>query len=88
MALIMDTKEYKFDPECKSFNCCGDNPIRTKKRLYEMAEMGLEETGIASFGVEGIVGGLYIEKVWSYTDESFKDYLDWMKSVINDKRKE
>lgn len=36
---------------------------RTRKRLTEMAECGMEETGIASFGYKGVMSGLYIEKV-------------------------
>ena len=45
---------------------------RTKKRLTEISECGMEETGIASFGYEGVMSGLYIEKVWSYSDDDFK----------------
>ena len=55
---------------------------RTRKRLAEMAECGMEETGIASFGYKGVMSGLYIEKVWGYSDEDFKDYMDWAKSLI------
>jgi len=56
---------------------------RTRKRLIEMAECGMEETGIASFGYKGVMSGLYIEKVWGYSDEDFKDYMDWAKDLIN-----
>ena len=55
---------------------------RTRKRLTEMAECGMEETGIASFGYKGVISGLYIEKVWGYSDEDFKDYMDWVKGLI------
>lgn len=55
---------------------------RTRKRLTEMAECGMEETGIASFGYKGVMSGLYIEKVWGYSDEDFKDYMDWAKGLI------
>lgn len=55
---------------------------RTRKRLSEMAVSGMEETGIASFGYKGIMSGLYIEKVWGYSDEDFKDYMDWAKDLI------
>ena len=48
-----------------------------------MAECGMEETGIASFGYKGVMSGLYIEKVWGYSDEDFKDYMDWAKDLIN-----
>lgn len=55
---------------------------RTRKRLTEMAECGMEEMGIASFGYKEVMSGLYIEKVWGYSDEDFKDYMDWAKGLI------
>ena len=58
---------------------------RTKKRLTEMAELGMKETGLGSFGYENIMSGLYIEKVWSYSDENFKAYIDWVKELIKTK---
>lgn len=60
---------------------------RTRKRLIEIAECGMQEVGIASFGVKGVVSGLYIEKVWSYSDKDFNEYMDWAKSLINKNRK-
>lgn len=62
-----------------------DNPElkdRTEKRLTEIAELGMEEVGIASFGYKDIMSGLYIEHVWNYSDEDFKDYMDWVKELI------
>ncbi len=55
---------------------------RTKKRLTEIADCGMEEVGIAQFGYKGVMSGLYIEKVWSYSDADFKDYMDWAKGLI------
>lgn len=55
---------------------------RTTKRLQELIDMGCEETGNASFGVRGKVSGLYIEKVWRFTDEEWTNHINWMKSVI------
>ena len=55
---------------------------RTRKRLTEIAECGMEEIGIASFGYKGVMSGLYIEKVWGFSDEDFKDYMDWAKCLI------
>ena len=55
---------------------------RTRKRLTEMAECGMEETGIASFGYKGVISKKYIKKVWGYSDEDFKDYMDWVKGLI------
>ena len=58
---------------------------RTRQRLTQIAELGMEETGIASFGYKGIMSGLYIKKVWSYSDEDFKDYMEWAKELISSK---
>ncbi len=58
---------------------------RTKKRLTEIVDLGMEETGIASFGYKGVMSGLYIEKVWNYSDEDFKHYMDWVKDLIKQK---
>lgn len=69
----------------RQWYCNRENEERTRKRLQELIDMGCEELGIASFGVPNIVSGLYIEKVWRFTDEEWKDYIDWMKSVIKEK---
>ncbi len=58
---------------------------KTLMRLTEIAECGMSEVGIAQFGYEGILSGLYIEMVWNYSDEKFKDYMDWVKSLITKK---
>ena len=55
---------------------------RTKNRLTEMAECGMEETGIASFGYKSVMSGLYIEIVWNYSDEDLRGYMDWVKELI------
>jgi len=55
---------------------------RTRKRLTEIAECGMEEVMTAEFGYKGIVSGLYIEMVWHYSDKEFKDYMNWVKSLI------
>lgn len=55
---------------------------RTKKRLTEIADYGMEEVGTAQFGYKGVMSGLYIEKVWSYSDTDFKSYMAWAKELI------
>lgn len=55
---------------------------RTRKRLLEMALLGMEELGVASFGINDVMGGLYIERVWNDSDSDFNDYMDWVKSLI------
>lgn len=58
---------------------------RTKERLVRMAELGMEETGLASFGYKGVMSGLYIEMVWRYTDKEFDDYMNWAGDLIKKK---
>lgn len=82
-----NSKNYLFDIEDETFYEYKKSKYRTKKRLIEMAELGMKETGIASFGIEGVMSGLYIEKVWSYSDEDFKGYMDWVKELIKEKTK-
>ena len=55
---------------------------RTLARLVEISELGLTEVGNDQFGVEGIMSGLYIEMVWSFDDERWKDYVDWIKELL------
>lgn len=76
-------KKYLFDVNNEDFYQYLIPKTRTLKRLTEMAELGMEQIGIASFGIRGVVGALYIEKVWHYSDKEFKDYIDWAKSLID-----
>lgn len=63
-----------------------DKPIdRTRKRLIQMADMGMEEIGFASFGVCDIMSGLYVEYIWSYDDEKWDDYINWVKELVIEK---
>jgi hypothetical protein len=73
----------KIDIERKDLYCLNKQPNETiKKRLTQMAELGMEEVGVAQFGVKDIMSGLYIEMVWNLTDEKFEDYMKWTKSMI------
>ena len=54
---------------------------RTKARLEQIKEMGLTEVGIGQFGIEGLMSGLYIERVWGFTDEEWDDYLEWIETL-------
>ncbi len=58
---------------------------RTEKRLSEIAECGMTVVGDGQFGVRGVMSGLYIEKVWYYSDENFNDYMDWARGLIKGK---
>lgn len=55
---------------------------RTKKRLTEIAKCGMEEIGLACFGYKGVFSGLYIERVWSDSDEEYTEYMKWAKETI------
>lgn len=81
--------QYLFDVDRKDLylNRRPELVERTKKRLVQIAEAGMEEVGVAEFGVPGIVSGLWIEKVWSYDDDAFQKYMDWAIKVINEKKK-
>lgn len=74
----------KFDIDRSDFYDHGKPELkeRTRKRLAEIAECGMSEVGIAQFGYSGVMSGLYIEKVWSYSDQGFRDYMDWAKGLI------
>ena len=64
-----------------------NKPIeRTKERLMQIHNIGMQEVGIAEFGIKGIVSGLYIEKVWSFSDEEFNDYINWVIKLKNEKK--
>jgi hypothetical protein len=74
----------KFNIDRKDFYFLNDaeHSERTKYRLTEIAELGMEMVGTGEFGIPGIMSGLYIEKVWRYSDKQFNEYLDWVKSLI------
>jgi len=55
---------------------------RTRARLTKILNLGMIEVSIAEFGFPGVMSGLYIERVWSYSDEEFLDYLEWAKDLI------
>ena len=57
---------------------------RTRARLQEISDLGMKEVGIGEFGYPGVMSGLYLEYVWTYSDEDFKDYMFWAKSRITD----
>lgn len=60
---------------------------RTKSRLIQIEEAGMTEFSNHSFGVWGVMSGLYIEMVWGYSDKSFKEYMDWAISIIEKHKK-
>lgn len=79
--------EYKIDIDNKDYYDHSKSEIeqRTKDRLTQIAESGMSEVGYGQFGVRDIMSGLYIEKVWNYSDEDFKSYMDWAINLIYEK---
>lgn len=60
-----------------------ENKERTKNRLIQIESLGMKEFGVASFGIEDVMSGLYIEKVWGYSNEDWDSYIDWVKSLLH-----
>lgn len=60
---------------------------RTKKRLQEISNLGMEMSHNYSFYYKDIMSGLWLEYVWNKTDEDFNGYMDWLKDLINEKGK-
>lgn len=56
---------------------------RIKHRLSTLQDKGLQEVGVAEFGITDVVSGLYIERVWHYSDEDFEEYMQFINGVIN-----
>ena len=59
------------------------NNDRTRKRLIEIKEIGMTNCGYGQFGLDGRVSGLYIEKVWGFDKEEWRNYIGWVKSFKN-----
>ena len=51
-----------------------------------MHNCGMIDFGNVSFGIYGIMSGLYIEKVWFDSDETFNSYMEWVKTLINNNK--
>lgn len=79
------SESYIYRPDFYLYKCSPEKREETKKRLTQISEMGMTEVGIANFGVEGIMSGLYIEKVWRYSDKEWGEYIDWADKLIKQK---
>ena len=82
--------KYKFDIDRTDLYIHDKPEIyhRTRNRLALMGELGMEEVGVAQFGIKDVMSGLYIEMVWSLSNEKFDDYLVWAKSLCDIKNKQ
>ena len=59
---------------------------QTKSRLLGMKKMGMIDFGNFQFGVDGVVSGIWIERVWSFSNKDWKSYMEWAQSVIDKKK--
>lgn len=62
-----------------------DKKERTQKRLEEIVEMGMVDVGHDQYGITGIMSGLYVEMVWSHSEEAWRDYINWTKQLTREK---
>jgi len=86
---VKKNKSYKFNVDDERFYEFNkpEKKEKTRSRLEQMAKIGLEEVGLAEFGYKDLMSGLYIESVWSHSDEDFEKYIDWAKTLILEKKK-
>jgi len=61
------------------------NRERTKKRLQELIDLGCEEVGVAEFGIKDVFSGLYIERVWRFSEADWNDYIDFINKLKKNK---
>lgn len=78
---MQQDKTPAFDVNRRDFYT-GQFDERTRHRLTKILNLGMIEVSIAEFGFPGVMSGLYIERVWSYSDEEFLDYLEWANGLI------
>ena len=60
-----------------------DKKQETKLRLQQLVDLGCTELGVASFGIDGVFSGLYIERVWNLSEKDWNDYLNWIIELKN-----
>lgn len=81
---LLDALYQKIDVGNKFYYEFGkpENFERTKNRLEEIDSLGMTVVGYGQFGIKDVMSGLYIEKVWHYNAELWKDYIDWVKYLL------
>jgi hypothetical protein len=58
-----------------------DKKERTEQRLKEIIGLGMTEVGYGQYGIKGLMSGLYIEMVWSFSEKDWTQYMDWVKEL-------
>ena len=64
------------NPTYYSFDINIDNEL-TEERLKQLSSLGCKEVGFGEFGINGVFSGLYLEKVWNYTEVEWNEYIKW-----------
>ena len=64
-----------------------ENQERTKNRLTELSKINMIELSNSQFGIKGIMSGLYIEYIWTYSQKQWDDYVNWVKKLIETNNK-
>ena len=82
---VLEDTIYLFDVKREDFYEYSRPKDRTRKRLEEMARLGMSEIGSVSFGIEGVMSGFHIERVWDFDEKDFNGYIDWVKSKIKER---
>jgi hypothetical protein len=53
-----------------------------RERLQQLAALGLEQVAPGQFGIDGVMSGLYIERVWNFSHQEFSEYVEWIKEKV------
>lgn len=74
---------YEIDIDNKSFYNGREPELEqiTKDRLTQLKNLNVQLVGYGEFGIKGVFSGLYIERVWNYSDKSWKEYIDFIEEV-------
>jgi hypothetical protein len=76
---------YLFDVDRSDLYEQGKPKERTRKRLIEMAECGMEEIKTYYFGYKDVTNYVHIQVIWFCSDKDFSAYMNLAKSLIKSK---
>lgn len=60
---------------------------QTEKRLKELIALRFIETEDLTFGIPNVIIWLHIDRIWNDVDYVWKDYINWVKRVIDKNKK-
>lgn len=84
IAQLSESPEYYVSQ--KKYYCNNaDSDKITEQRLFQIWKLGLKAMGFGQFGIKGLMSGLYIERVWNYSEKQWDDYIEWIKQLKNEK---